>query len=139
MPELEDKVIGLIEESYSERQIAQMDGMPTAMTIRRWKDEDKDFVLVPCASELSAELFDDKRRDAAKWLMEQASNRSASGEDFPKGVVEAVKAVMQEHARSAALRDDSRLGDRKTVKVDATEDAKGYARMLEAQKGDGDA
>ena len=45
---------------------------------------------------------------------------------------------MQEHARSAALRDDSRFGDRKTVKVDATEDAKGmaevYARMLEAQK-----
>ena len=42
-PELEDKIIGLIEEGYSECQIAKMDGMPTAMTIRRWKDEDKDF------------------------------------------------------------------------------------------------
>lgn len=138
-PELVNQIIGLIEEGYSERQIAKMDGMPTAMTIRRWKDEDKDFCARSArAREISAELYDDKRRDTAKWLMEQASNRSASGEDFPKGVVEAVKAVMQEHARSAALRDDSRFGDRKTVKVDATEDAKGmaevYARMLEAQK-----
>lgn len=97
-------------------------------------------MLVPCARELS----DDKRRDAAKWLMEQASNRSASGEDFPKGVVEAEKAVMREHARSAALRDDSRFGDRKTVKVDATKEGAGmadvYAKMLDAmRRGDDDA
>lgn len=136
---LADKIIGLIEEGYSERQIAKMDGMPTAMTIRRWKDEDKDFCARSVrAREISAELYDDKRREAAEWLLQEAATRNASGESFPKGVVDAVKAVMQEHARSAALRDDSRFGDRKTVKVDATEDAKGmaevYARMLEAQK-----
>ena len=36
------------------------------------------------------------------------------------------------------MRDDSRFGDRKTVKVDTTPQAKGmaevYARMLDAQK-----
>lgn len=37
---------------------------------------------------------------------------------IPKGVVEALRAYMQENARSAALRDDSRYGDRKTVKVE---------------------
>lgn len=46
--------------------------------------------------------------------------------------------AIQELNREAALRDDSRFGDRKTVKVDATENVKGmaevYARMLEAQK-----
>lgn len=45
---------------------------------------------------------------------------------------------MQEKACQAAWRDDSRFGDRKTVKVDATPEAKGmtdvYARMLDAQK-----
>lgn len=138
-PELEDKIIGFIEEGYSERQIAKMDGMPTAMTIRRWKDEDKDFCARSVrAREISAELYDDKRREAAEWLLQEAEERNATGKSFPKGVVDAVRAVMQEHARSAALRDDSRFGDRKTVKVDATEDAKGmadvYARMLEAQK-----
>ena len=138
-PELEDKIIGLIEEGYSERQIAKMDGMPTAMTIRRWKDEDKDFCARSVrAREISAEKFDDRRRECADWLVQEAEMRASTGEPFPKGVVEAMKAAMQEHARSAALRDDSRFGDRKTVKVDATEDAKGmaevYARMLEAQK-----
>lgn len=136
---LAEKIVGLIEEGYSERQIGQMPGMPTARTILRWKDENAEFCRRSArAREASAELFDDKRREAAEWLLQEAENRNASGESFPKGVVDAVRAVMQEHARSAALRDDSRFGDRKTVKVDATEDAKGmaevYARMLEAQK-----
>lgn len=64
--------------------------------------------------------------------------RLSTGEDFPKGAVEAYKVLMQEKARQAAWRDDSRYGNRKTVKVDATDNAKGmaevYAKMLEAQK-----
>lgn len=142
--DLAEKICGLIEEGYSERQIGQMDGMPDVSTISRWKDENAEFCKRSArAREVSAELYDDKRREAAKWLMEQAEQAAESGLAIPKGVVEAVKAVMQEHARSAALRDDSRFGDRKTVKVDATDTAAGmadvYAKMLAAVKDDEDA
>lgn len=118
---LADKIVGLIEEGYSERQIGQMPGMPTARTILRWKDENAEFCRRSArAREASAELFDDKRREAAEWLMQEAENRNENGKSFPKGVVDAVRAVMQEHARSAALRDDSRFGDRKKVDVTTT-------------------
>lgn len=118
---LAEKIVGLIEEGYSERQIGQMPGMPTARTILRWKDENAEFCRRSArAREASAELFDDKRREAAEWLLQEAENRNTSGKSFPKGVVDAVRAVMQEHARSAALRDDSRFGDRKKVDVTTT-------------------
>lgn len=98
-----------------------MPGMPTARTILRWKDENAEFCRRSArAREASAELFDDKRREAAEWLMQEAENRNSCGSSFPKGVVDAVRAVMQEHARSAALRDDSRFGDRKKVDVTTT-------------------
>lgn len=141
---LADKIVGLIEEGYSERQIGKMAGMPDASTISRWKDERPDFCKRSArAREISAEKFDDRRRECADWLVKQAEERASSGEPFPKGVVEAMKAAMQEHARSAALRDDSRFGDRKTVKLDATPEGAGmadvYAKMLQAVKGDDDA
>lgn len=118
---LAEKIVGLIEEGYSERQIGQMQGMPTARTILRWKDENAEFCRRSArAREASAELFDDKRREAAEWLLQMAEERNTSGKSFPKGVVDAVRAVMQEHARSAALRDDSRFGDRKKVDVTTT-------------------
>lgn len=118
---LADKIISLIEEGYSERQIGQMPGMPTARTILRWKDENAEFCRRSArAREASAELFDDKRREAAEWLLQMAEERNTNGKSFPKGVVDAVRAVMQEHARSAALRDDSRFGDRKKVDVTTT-------------------
>lgn len=118
---LAEKIVGLIEEGYSERQIGQMPGMPTARTILRWKDENAEFCRRSArAREASAELFDDKRREAAEWLLQMAEERNTSGKSFPKGVVDAVRAVMQEHARSAALRDDSRFGDRKKVDVTTT-------------------
>lgn len=118
---LAEKIVGLIEEGYSERQIGQMPGMPTARTILRWKDENAEFCRRSArAREISAELYDDKRREAAEWLLQMAEERNTSGKSFPKGVVDAVRAVMQEHARSAALRDDSRFGDRKKVDVTTT-------------------
>ena len=118
---LADKIVGLIEEGYSERQIGKMAGMPDASTISRWKDERPDFCKRSArAREASAELFDDKRREAAEWLLQMAEERNENGKSFPKGVVDAVRAVMQEHARSAALRDDSRFGDRKKVDVTTT-------------------
>lgn len=118
---LADKIVGLIEEGYSERQIGKMPGMPSVVTIWKWKEENPEFLKRSArAREISAELYDDKRREAAEWLLQMAEERNENGKSFPKGVVDAVRAVMQEHARSAALRDDSRFGDRKKVDVTTT-------------------
>lgn len=140
---LADKIVDLIEQGYSERQIAAMDDMPSRMTIQRWKDEHPDFCDRSArAREASAEKFDDERIDRAKWLMKQVEMHARIGADMPKGIVDGTKAVMQELARSAALRDDSRFGDRKTVKVDAKTDGAGladvYAKIAEAVKGEQD-
>lgn len=114
--ELAEKICGLIEEGYSERQIAKMEGMPSTVSIWQWKQENPEFLKRSArAREISAQRFDDRRRECAEWLVNEAENRASSGEDFPKGVVEAMKSAMQELARSAALRDDSRFGDRKKV------------------------
>lgn len=40
--------------------------------------------------------------------------------DFPKGYVDAKKLLVQELNREAAIRDDSRFGDRKRVDVTGT-------------------
>lgn len=137
------RICALITEGYSERQIEKMPGMPTRETLRKWKEEFPEFLgLSARAREESAERFDDQRREAAEWLMAQVESAARSGESIPKGVVEGAKVVMQELARSAALRDDSRFGDRKTVKVDATKEGVGmadvYAKMLDALKDDKD-
>ena len=142
--DLADKIVGLIEDGYSERQIAKMEGMPNAATIWAWKEAYPEFLKQSArAREASAERFDDERRERAAWLMEQVENAARTGESIPKGVVEGAKVVMQELARSAAIRDDSRFGDRKTVKVDATDTAAGmadvYDKMLAAVKDGGDA
>lgn len=141
--ELADKIVDLIEQGYSERQIAAMDDMPSRMTIQRWKDEHPDFCDRSArAREASAERFDDERTERAAWLMGQVEHYAGIGLDMPKGIVEGTKVVMQELARSAALRDDSRFGDRKTVKVDAKADGAGladvYAKIAEAVKGEQD-
>lgn len=133
------KICDLIREGKSERQICKMPGMPTARTLQRWKEEAPDFCRQSArAREESAEKFNDELLDLQDELNQQLQTRLMNGEDFPKGAVEAYKVLMQEKARQAAWRDDSRYGDRKTVKVDATEEGKGmaevYARMLEAQK-----
>lgn len=140
---LAEKICGLIEEGYSERQIAKMPGMPAAMTMRRWKDEHPDFCARSArAREASAERFDDERMEEVNDLRATADLYAADGRDMPKGYVEAKKVVIQELARSAALRNDSLFGDRKTVKVDAKADGAGladvYAKIAEAVKGEQD-
>lgn len=138
-PELADKIIALIEEGYSERQIAKMPGMPSTVTMRKWKDDHPDFLTQSArAREASADRYNDQREETAQWLMDQVEQAAANGTPIPKGVVDGARAVMQELARSAALRDDSRYGDRKTVKVDAKADGAGlievYAKIAEAVK-----
>lgn len=138
---LADKICNLIEEGHSERQIAKMPGMPSTVTMRKWKDDHPEFLARSArAREASADRYNDKREETAQWLMNQVEQAAASGQPIPKGVVDGARAVMQELARSAALRDDSRFGDRKTVKVDAKSDGAGlldvYAKIAEAVKGE---
>lgn len=118
-PELAEKICALIAEGKSERQVAQMEGMPSVATMRNWKDAHPEYLALSArAREQAADYFDDKRREANDKLHELALEAAQSGMPIPKGVVEALRAYMQENARSAALRDDSRYGDRKTVKVE---------------------
>ncbi len=118
--EIADKIVGLIEEGYSERKIGKMPGMPSARTIIRWKDDHPDFCQQSArARQIAADKANDEREEIADWFASESKKRAQSGVPFPKGVVEAVRAVMQEKARSAAIRDDSRFGDRKTVAVEA--------------------
>lgn len=138
-PELAEKICELIRDGVSERKICGMPGMPGWTTLNRWKLENPDFRNQSArAREASAEKFNDELLELQENLNNELTTRLSTGEDFPKGAVEAYKVLMQEKARQISWRDDSRYGNRKTVKVDATEDAKGmaevYAKMLEAQK-----
>lgn len=78
----------------------------------------------------------DRRRVLCGWLIDEAKARSASWEPFPKGVVESIRASMQDLARTTSMRGDSRFGDSKTVKMDVASEASGmagvYAKMREA-------
>lgn len=137
---LAEKICGLIEEGYSERQISKMPGMPSARTMTRWK-EDPDFCRQSArAREASAEKYDDERMEEVYDLKRTIALHIKLGKDLPKGYVEAKKLICQELARSAALRDDSRFGDRKTVAIDAKVDGAGladvYAKIAEAVKGE---
>lgn len=120
--ELAEKIVGLIAEGYSERQIEKMDGMPTRRTMLRWKDERPEFCRRSArAREASADVFNDQRMDEVEWLRKQIRKAAETGESIPKGVVEGSRAVMQELAREAAMRDDSRFGDRKRVALESSE------------------
>lgn len=131
--ELAAKIVDLISQGYSEREISKMEGMPTPATIRAWKDAHPDFLTRSAqAREQSADLYDDKRRQTAEWLRELMEKHAKSGKPIPKGVVEAARAVMQEDARSAANRNDALFGDRKTVAIDAAKDmGEGLAAVYE--------
>lgn len=123
--ELADKIISMIEDGLSERQIGKMDGMPSAFTIREWKDKNPGFLARSVrARELSAEKFREEALKIAQDvsdLADKIANRDPTDvmalTDFPKGYVDAKKLIVQELNREASLRDDSRFGDRKRVAV----------------------
>lgn len=117
-PELAERICDLIREGKSERQICKMPGMPDAVTLRRWKDTNPEFCTHSArAREASAEKFNDELLELQANLNNELQTRLLNGDDFPKGTVEAFKVLMQEKARQISWRDDSRFGDRKTVKI----------------------
>lgn len=114
--EFADKICDLIAEGRSERSICKMAGMPSMMTLWRWKEQYPEFrYRSVCAREASAEIFNERRIKKAQDLYDEAIRRLQAGEDFPRGVVEAIRASMQEDAREAGNRDDRNFGDRKRV------------------------
>lgn len=117
-PELAEKICDLIREGLSERKICFQKGMPDASTLGRWKDNNQEFCIQSArAREASAEKFNDELLELQANLNKELQTRLLNGDDFPKGTVEAFKVLMQEKARQISWRDDSRYGDRKTVKI----------------------
>lgn len=117
-PELAEKICDWIREGLSEREICSQKGMPDASTLGRWKDNNQEFCIQSArAREASAEKFNDELLELQANLNNELQTRLLNGDDFPKGTVEAFKVLMQEKARQISWRDDSRYGDRKTVKI----------------------
>lgn len=126
-PELAEKICDLIREGMSERKICKMPDMPTAPTLRKWKDDRSEFLSQSArAREESAALY----REKALGIAQETANtavRALRGEitdalgetvkDLPRGYVEAQKLLVQELNREAALRDDRNYGDRRRVAV----------------------
>lgn len=106
------QIVSLIREGISEARICKMDGMPSPASLYEWKRRYPEFAQAAAeARRFSAELYNDRRMELVDELVEKAR----SGADFPRGVAEAYKAAMQELAREAAIRDDSRFSDRHKV------------------------
>lgn len=126
--ELARKICDLIREGKSERQICKMPGMPSIDALNDWKAKYPDFLQQSArAREASAERFREEALQVARdtaALADRIAGRDPADPmalaDFPKGYVDAKKLLVQELNREAAIRDDSRFGDRKRVDVTGT-------------------
>lgn len=130
--ELAEKIIALIEEGNSERKICKMAGMPSIETLRQWKNNNPEFLAQSArARQSSAEKFREEALqiayDTAKFAEDVANLQKVTVGgiplvEIPKGYVEAKKLLIQELNREAAIRDDSRFGDRKKVQMTGAND-----------------
>ncbi len=130
--ELADKIIDLIESGVSETKISKKNGMPSLRTLQNWKDKYPDFLQRSArARQTSAEMFRDEALkiayDTAQFAEDVANHKKLTIGgiplcDIPKGYVDAKKLLIQELNREAALRDDSRFGDRKRVQMTGKDD-----------------
>lgn len=93
-----------------------MEGIPAIETLCVWKERYPEFLEQSARARAdSADVYNDRRQKKADELYRIAESHLRNGESIPKGIVEAFKISMQEDAREAANRDDSRFGDRKRV------------------------
>ena len=145
-PEMANKILSLIREGKSEAKICKMPGMPSAEALRLWKKKYPDFLAATIeARRFSAELYNDRRMDLVKELIEKTQLHENEGISFPKGVVDGYKVAMQELAREAAIRDDHRFSDRQKVIAEVNSGSVGdcmdavYAKMREAVEAHKDA
>lgn len=130
--ELAEKIIELIESGVSETQLSKKKDMPSLRTIQYWKDKHPDFLQRSArARQISAERFREEALRIAKETSDFADD-VANGKkvtiggvplvEIPKGYVEAKKLLVQELNREAAIRDDSRFGDRRKVQMTGKDD-----------------
>lgn len=113
-----DEICERISQGVSEREIADIPGMPSYRTIQDWKGRYPEFLHQSArARKESAQYYDDCRHKIISDLHVQLQRHMAHGGDFPRGAVEAYRVLIQELARDAALRDDENFGDRKKVDV----------------------
>ena len=136
-----NRIIELIREGKSEAKICKMQGMPAARTLSRWKKKHPEFLEATIeARRFSAELYNDRRMELVDELIDQAREHELSGTSFSRGTVEALRAAMQELAREAAIRDDTRFSDRHKVIAEVSGSAGGegmaavYEKMREAME-----
>ena len=139
--ELCAKIIGMIREGKSEAKICKMQGMPCADTLNDWKKKHPEFLEATLeARRFSADLYNDRRMELVDELIDQAREHELSGTSFSRGTVEALRAAMQELAREAAIRDDTRFSDRHKVIAEVSGSAGGegmaavYEKMREAME-----
>lgn len=119
--ELADKICELLSEGKSERKICKMPGMPARRTLLSWKEDNPEFLRQSAqARAQGAEVYDEKRRENADYLLDLIKASALSGRDIPKGVVEGLKVVIQEDARSAANLDPNRFSDKQKIDVNST-------------------
>ncbi|MCG5030597.1 hypothetical protein MAF45_03945 [Mesosutterella sp. OilRF-GAM-744-9] len=112
--------------------------MPTVRTLGLWKHKYPDFLAAIIeARRASADLYDDRRMELVDELIEKTRAHEEKAVSFPKGVVDGYKVAMQELAREAAIRDDSRFSDRHKVIAEVKSGNTGegmdavYAKMRE--------
>lgn len=144
---LANEIVELIRTGKSEAKICKLPGMPHPSTLCEWKHKHPEFLVATIeARRFSAELFNDLRIGLASELAKKAQDHERTGVGFPRGTVEAYRAAMQEFAREAAIRDDSRFSDRQKVIAEVEGESAGegmdvvYAKMrevVEAQKNAG--
>jgi len=86
--------------------------MPSAVTVHAWENENPEFLKQSVrAREDAAEVYEDQRKEITQELI----NAGLSGEDLPRGKVEALKAAAQELARSAANHAPKRYGNKVSI------------------------
>ena len=130
--ELADKIIELIESGVSETQLSKKKDMPSLRTIQYWKDKHPEFLQRSArARQISAERFREEALqvayDTAKFADDVANLKKITVGgiplvEIPKGYVDAKRLLVQELNREAAIRDDSRFGDRKKVQMTGKDD-----------------
>ncbi len=66
------------------------------------------------------DVYDERRRQSAPRLIDIVEAAVKSGIEIPKGVVEGLKVVMREDARSAANLNPQRFSEKQKINVNST-------------------
>jgi hypothetical protein len=106
------KILKRLADGESVRKICADDDMPCRDTFNEWCKTNPEFSDHSArAMEDAADVYEDQRKEITQELI----NSGLSGEDLPRGKVEALKAAAQELARSAANHAPKRYGNKVSI------------------------